>query len=143
MKLDKIPKKEIFIVPEDYFQNLSLKIQARVLKRDTSFNLAINWKYAFASFAMLFITIFTLIFKNEPASNIRQLLCDANSKELILYLELNDIYQDNYNYDLKISDEFYNEIINNNFDMDLKILEEEIFYMDMEDLPDEYLEDFI
>ena len=143
MKLDKIPKKEIFNVPENYLQNLPLKIQGRVHKKVTSFNPVINWKYAFASLTLLLVIVLTFIFKKEPVSNIQQLLCDTNTKELILYLELNDIYQNNFNYDLKISDEFYNEIINNNLNLDLKILEEEIFYMDMEDLPDEYLEDFI
>src|SRR5579862_2986300 len=91
-KLDDIPKKNIYEVPDDYFDQLALKIQARTeaISRTRSVD---RWvlalRYALPALAIAVALLF--IFKSKSIKDTEQLLASIPTEHLVTYLGDSDI----------------------------------------------------
>src|SRR6218665_3171613 len=93
MKLEDIPKKDIFDVPEGYFEKLPGVIQARVAKpsRQPSFRLTLA--YALPVVAVLAFGIYWFIGTEHPAS-VETALMEIPTQELVAYLTSTEMSTD-------------------------------------------------
>jgi hypothetical protein len=90
-KLDEIPKKNIFEVPDGYFDRLPMKIQAR-LEAPTQTQSVQVWSLAFRYALPSVVTVFALIYFLRPKSyEPEELLAGIASEHLIAYLSDSDI----------------------------------------------------
>lgn len=97
MKLEDLPKKEIFDVPEGYFEKLPGTIQARIAERKQSESRPVL-RYAF-QYALPLVTIITigfLWFENNSSnqSSTESLLAEIQTEDLITYLDNTDMSTD-------------------------------------------------
>lgn len=86
-KLDDIDKKEVFQVPEGYFEDLPMRIQKRVdsEKPVTRQQFIPKWGLALASSIALIVT-FVFVFNNNGPSP-EDMLAEVSQDELVAYLE--------------------------------------------------------
>jgi hypothetical protein len=92
MKLEDLPKKEIFNVPEGYFEKLPGVIQARIAERQqqTTSRPVLRYAFQYALPLVMIITIGLIWFKNSPSSNqttTELLLTEIQTEDLIAYLD--------------------------------------------------------
>lgn len=88
-KLEDIPKKSIFKVPEGYFDQLPTTIQARMAEtRRTPARAAMSFslKYALPVLALVVVGIFWL----RPERSLEEKLDDIDTEQIALYLESTD-----------------------------------------------------
>lgn len=127
-KLSKIEKKDLFKVPENYFYDLSDKIQERVglTKKNTSSIFEILqshfWRFAIATIVIVVVSVSIFYFINRK-QNITDYLTftddyilDEVDEELIIdYLVENNLISDNsYNvYEETVLDDFDENLIIN------------------------------
>src|SRR5688500_1445901 len=94
MKLEDIPNKEIFKVPEGYFDGLPSKIQARIDAQKTghqeNFVFRFKLQYALPMLAFLASGIFWFSLYNQPI-DAESLLVYVETEYLIAYLNESDI----------------------------------------------------
>ncbi len=129
MKLEDITKKNIFKVPDEYFDDLPMRIQSRIDEEKTAvhpgFDRGLIWKIAAPALAAILMIFF---FINRPESDQVQspeeLLSQVSTEDVIAYLEMTDITTDDIIEEIDFSD------INMEFDegviLDLQLDEEEI-----------------
>ena len=96
MRLDQIDKKNIFEVPEGYFDKLPMAIQERVAQQQKVVvfpAFAISLKFAFP---VLFVTIATVfVYQNlSRTTSPEQSLKDVNTETLVAYLNESEITED-------------------------------------------------
>ncbi len=69
IRLDDLPKRNLFSVPDEYFDDLPQRIQARVSKsapvRQPAFTISWNWQRTIVSLASVSLVVF-LIFQTMP-----------------------------------------------------------------------------
>ena len=98
MKLEDIDKKNIYKVPERYFDELPMKIQAKIEKQSATREHALNWNlwWKIAVPAMAVVLFFVLIKTPETArpQTPEELLAQVSANDVIAYLELTDISTD-------------------------------------------------
>jgi hypothetical protein len=91
-KLDDIPKKNIYEVPDGYFDQLALKIQARteVISPTRSVN---SWTLAlkYALPAVVIAVALVFILKPKSVQDTEQLLASIPTEHLIAYIDDSDI----------------------------------------------------
>lgn len=94
-KLDDIPKKQIFEVPEGYFDQLPSTIQSRVAgkesrQRTTIFTLPVALRYALPVLVLAAIGVFW--FQNiSTSSDAESILASVSAKDLAAYLDESEI----------------------------------------------------
>ena len=98
MKLEDLPKKEIFDVPEGYFEKLPGTIQTRIAERQQQTTTRPVLRYAF-QYALPLVVIITigLIWFEKSSSNpsaTESLLADIQTEDLITYLDDTDMTTD-------------------------------------------------
>ena len=112
-KLDEIPKKEVFKVPDGYFENLPGIIQARVARENPApksypvFSLAL--KYALPVIAVFAIGLFWYTAKDQPATA-ESILASIQTEDLVAYLGEDDLTTDELLDDVVLTDEDATEI---------------------------------
>lgn len=85
-KLDDIDKKEVFKVPEGYFEDLPLKIQQRVSTERQPQRLRVPaWSLALAASVLLLVTFIFILPESTP--NTEELLAQIPQDEIIAYLD--------------------------------------------------------
>jgi hypothetical protein len=107
-KLEDIPKKEIFEVPEGYFEKLPGIIQARVSERQSSL------QFSFARFSIRYVLpAFLLIAgatfwftKISLATDAETLLADIETEALVAYLDDSDLSTDELLDNATLLDQF-------------------------------------
>ena len=116
MKLEDIKKKNIYSVPDKYFDQLPTRIQARVNDSKPAFKLSWRWnllyKIAVPTLVIIFIVFYFGIESNNFESNADNLLAQVSSDDLIAYLETTDLTTDEIIEELDLSDlelDFYDE----------------------------------
>ena len=93
-KLDHIPKKNIYEVPEGYFDRLPGIIQSRiaeekkVYERPAYFQLAL--KYALPMLALIAV-LFFVVRNDQVNGNPEEMLAAISSEELTIYLQESDL----------------------------------------------------
>jgi hypothetical protein len=125
-KLEDIPKKQVFNVPDGYFEHLSSTIQARVAERDSRratafFTLPVVVRYALPALVLAAIGVFW--FQNNPSQkDAESILASVSTEDLVAYLN-----------DSEISTE---ELVNAaDFDADdLDDIESEVYQLHFDDL---------
>jgi hypothetical protein len=94
-KLEDIPKKDIFTIPEGYFNKLPQSIQNRVSDRRKSaftFNFIPTLKYAIPA---IIVVICALVWFNGPSPmNPESVLAEIETEDLIAYLNVSDFNTD-------------------------------------------------
>ncbi len=90
-KLDEIPKKNIFEVPDDYFDRLPMKIQAR-LEKPVQTQSGSVWNVAFRYALPSLVAVFALVYFLKPTTyEPEEILSDISSEHLIAFLNDSDI----------------------------------------------------
>ena len=90
-KLEDIPKKNIFEVPDGYFDRLPMKIQARVETTDKTRPIPI-WNLALRYALPVVIVGFALFYYFKPKPDqTENLLASISNENLIAYLDESDI----------------------------------------------------
>ena len=136
MKLEDIKKKNIYSVPDKYFDQLPTRIQARVNDKKPVFGWSLNWnlffKVATPAFAVLIMLVYFNINSNAEYTA-EELLAQVETEDLIAYLDYTDITVDEIIEELDLS------AIELNFDDEGPILEDmELDEQDLDILYDEY-----
>ncbi len=108
MKLEDIKKKNIYSVPDKYFDQLPTRIQARVNDKKPVSGWSLNWSFFFkiATPAVAVVLIFFYFntstnFHNQSAEEI---LAQVSTEDLIAYLEATDITTDEILEELDLTD---------------------------------------
>lgn len=94
-KLEDIPKKQVFEVPDGYFDALPTRIQARISAEKSTPALSFAWsqlKYALP--AVMIAAAAILWFSNESAPTAESLLSSIETEDLVIYLEESDLSTD-------------------------------------------------
>ncbi len=91
-KLEDIPKKNIFEVPEGYFEKLPGIIQSRITKPDPTPWFAPTWKFALPILA--FIAVGIVWFTSQTGDSLEQQLASIQTEQLIAYLDDGDLTMD-------------------------------------------------
>lgn len=90
-KLDDIPKKNIFEVPDGYFDRLPLKIQAKVETATTTHSLAV-WNLALRYALPVVIVAVALVYYFKPKSyQTEELLAEISNEHLVAFLSESEI----------------------------------------------------
>lgn len=88
-KLENIPKKQVFEVPEGYFESLPGKIQARIVHgktdREPAFVFRYKLQYAIPLVALFTVGIFWYSTMNPP-TDIEGILASVQTEDLVAYL---------------------------------------------------------
>lgn len=115
MKLENLPKKEIFTVPDGYFEKLPGVIQARVAVPQTQPQSALRYslRYALPAIVLLLAAWFFNPFAKQSAS-VETMLADVQTEDLIAFLDDTDITTeellDNGSLDTTDADEIEDEV---------------------------------
>ena len=95
-KLEEIPKKEIFKVPDGYFEGLPAKIQARIETggvKEPSFVFRYKLQYALPFVALFAVGIYWFTVASQP-QDVESLLASVQTEDLVAYLNESDITTD-------------------------------------------------
>ncbi len=85
-KIDDIPKKEFFSVPDDYFENLPARVQARIAdKRPASARVHLL-RYTVRYALPVLLVAAAVFYYNTGTSNTEEILASIDTRELIEYL---------------------------------------------------------
>ncbi|MCK5279786.1 MAG: hypothetical protein KAK04_14630 [Cyclobacteriaceae bacterium] len=117
MKLEDIKKKNIYSVPDKYFDQLPARIQSRVNEKKPVFGLSLNWSLAFKVAApalalVLILFYFDISTTDNSTLSSDELLAQVSTDDLIAYLETTDITADEIIEELDLSNielDFYEE----------------------------------
>ena len=104
-KLENIPKKNIYQVPDGYFDKLPMKIQARIEtgspKKQEQYYLRHALQYALPSVVLMVVAF--LVFRPETKPEVNTLLSSVSTEQLIAYLEDSNLTTeellDNFEFD--------------------------------------------
>jgi hypothetical protein len=96
MKLEDLPKKEIFTVPDGYFEKLPGVIQARVAAPSKAARPVLRYtlQYALPVVVLLAAGIFWFAPATTSSTQAETLLADVNTEDLIAFLNDTDISTD-------------------------------------------------
>lgn len=134
-KLEEIPKKEVFKVPDGYFENLPGIIQARVAQQNKSEEVrpvfAYALQYALPIIAFFALGLFWFIGKNETPTA-ESILASIQTEDLVAYLDEADITTEELLDDVSLSDEDATEIEGAVYEFELDDTNVEDFLDDMD-----------
>lgn len=92
-RLDDIPKKNIFEVPDDYFDRLALQIQSKT-ENTSSTNrpiVILNFTLRYVMPVVLAGVALVYLFKTKTVENTEELLASIPTEHLVAYLNESDI----------------------------------------------------
>jgi hypothetical protein len=125
-KLEDIPKKQVFDVPEGYFEKLTSTIQARVAEKEsrramTLLSLPAALRYALPALVLVAVGIFWFQ-NNASQTDAESILASVSTEDLVAYLNDSEISTD----ELMNAAEFDED--------DLDDIESEVYKLHFEDL---------
>lgn len=93
MKLEDLPKKQVFNVPEGYFEQLPQRIQTRISgDTEASGSIFFQYKLQYALPALLILMVGTIWFMSEPKTDeVQILLSSVEINDMISFLDDSDI----------------------------------------------------
>lgn len=139
MKLEDIPKKEIFNVPEGYFDGLPSKIQARIDAQKTgqqeSFVFKYKLQYALPMVAILALGIFWFS-QFSQTTDAESLLASVETEDLIAYLGESEITTDDVLNHVEFNSEDLEEIESEVYELQLddELLDRDLNELDLENI---------
>jgi hypothetical protein len=132
--LDKMPKKQVYSVPDDYFDSLPTIIQSRVVKKEHKLFFFPNWstaiRYALPVLALVLMVTYFGVRINNNNIDVQAMLEEIPTEELVLFLAESDIS----------TEDILSMVDLNEFDVD-GMIEEEIQLLDnseWDEILDEY-----
>jgi len=139
-KLHGIPKRNIFTVPDGYFNNLPSIIQARTKEKESILSLPVfvgSLKYAIP--AILIIIAVAIWIQSDNQSVTEQLLAEISTEEIIDYMQDSKMTSYELAEILQLSGEELTQILVNEFESLEELPDEDILleYLDEEDLLNE------
>lgn len=126
-KLEDIPKKVIFNVPEDYFDKLPSKIQSRIAS-PADRRLRPVFRYTLQYALPLILTVAILFFYIKPEPDAASILATVDTEDLINYLQESG---------LTTEDLIENIDFNSG---DLEAIENEVYDLELPDLRNEEID---
>ncbi len=91
IKLDELNKKSPFQVPEGYFDQLTVDIQARIQdKKKRAWLPAPQLKWAMAAAAMLTLVAVIWIYQSDTTLTAEQMLAQVDEETLLEYLDISE-----------------------------------------------------
>ena len=137
MKLEEIKKKNIYTVPDKYFDQLPTRIQSRVNEKKPVFGILSSWKLVLKVAAPAFVVILMLFYIGVENYNSIQtpenILAQVSTDDLIAYLGTTDLTTED------IIEEIDFSTINLNFEDEGPIIQGiEMDAQDLDILFDEY-----
>jgi len=144
MKLGDIKKKNIYTVPENYFEQLPMRIQARVNDKKPVFGFSLNWnlsyKIAFPAIVMVLVVFYFGIKSNNSTLSADEILAQVSTEDLIAYIETTDITADEIIEELDFSEIDFDEYEQSPLMQDMEINQDNInALMDEYGIEDEIL----
>jgi hypothetical protein len=120
-KLEDIPKKEVFNVPDGYFDKLPGIIQARAAKPEKERRpvWGFTLRYALPTVALLAVGIVWFI-QTHKVTDAEQLLSSIQAEDLVAYLNDSDITTEELLAEVEWSDDDAKEIEGNVYDLNLE-----------------------
>lgn len=116
MKLEDIKKKNIYTVPDKYFDQLPTRIQSRVNEKNPVLRLSLDWRMVFKvavpALTVVFFVFYFSIGNQNSAQSADELLAELETEDIIAYLQTTDITTDEIIEELDLSDielDFYEE----------------------------------
>lgn len=116
MKLEDIKKKNIYTVPDTYFDQLPTRIQSRVNEKKPVFGFSFSWNLAFKvatpAFALIMILFYFGLKDGNSYESAEEILAQVSSQDLIAYLETTDITTDEIIEEMDFTDielDFYED----------------------------------
>jgi len=107
-KLDDIPKKNLFTVPEGYFDKLPGVIQSRVAEREATPGylpyLRFSVRYALPILVLGVAAFFWVTGRTSNTSNTEQMLSGIETVDLVAYLDESDVTTEELIDNLEFSD---------------------------------------
>jgi hypothetical protein len=139
MKLEDIPKKGVFKVPDGYFEELPSKVQKRIEQgspvREESFFYRYKLQYALPAIAFLAVAIFVFTPKSSSA-DAETLLAAVSTEDLISYLNESDVTTDEVFNHIDFDDTDLDEIETEVYDsqLDENILDGDLDELNLENI---------
>jgi len=98
IKLDELPKKQVYSVPNDYFKELPGIIQSRVVKpeqeRTPVFILSSALRYALPVLALVMMLVYFGVRLNNNDIDVQAMIDEISTEELVSYLTESEITTD-------------------------------------------------
>lgn len=98
IKLDEIPKKQVYSVPDDYFKELPGIIQAQVVKPEQPPGFAITrssaLRYALPALALIMMLVYFATRLNNDDIDVQAMIDEIPTEELISYITESEITTD-------------------------------------------------
>ncbi len=124
IRLDDIEKKTPFEVPEGYFDNLTVDIQARISEQATSkWVMKPELKWALRGAFVILLVLTTVFFPKSEIQSTEQLLAQVDDQELINYLESMELSDEQLA--LTLDESNLDELLDESYD-DLELSEEDL-----------------
>jgi hypothetical protein len=126
-KLEQIPKKEVFQVPEGYFEELPAQIRKKIdADKSPIWYGRPQFRIALAYITIILAIIFSVVHFSATELLIQEELSEISDERLINYLESADISLVDIIEEISIDEDTYLEIMKENFTFDSDKIEEEI-----------------
>ncbi len=98
IKLDELPKKQLYSVPDDYFKELPSIIQARAVKPEQAQTPALIWssalRYALPVIALVMMLVYFGVRINNDDIDVQAMIDEIPTEELISYITESEITTD-------------------------------------------------
>jgi hypothetical protein len=109
-KLEDIPKKNIFEVPDGYFEKLPTIIQSRVaVEKSSSPALKFGLRFAIPAFLIALAIVFS-VNRRETAISAENILASVQTEDLVAYLKEADMTTDELLEDVELDAQDVSEI---------------------------------
>ncbi len=120
-KLEDIPKKEVFNVPDGYFDKLPGIIQARVAAPQSQRKPVWRFALRYALPVVVLLAVFTFWFNRIPkVVDAEQLLSSIQTEDLVAYINDSDITTEELLSDIQLDEEDADEIVGNVYDINME-----------------------
>lgn len=98
IKLDELPKKQLYSVPDNYFKELPSIIQARVVKPEQARTPALVWssalRYALPVIALVMMLVYFGVRLKNDDIDVQAMIDEIPTEELISYITESEITTD-------------------------------------------------
>lgn len=124
-KLEDIPKKQFFKVPDGYFDKLPTQIQSRISNPGTVSGMQPVFRYAL-QYALPLVVVAAILFYNySPRPDAESMLVSVETTDLIQYLQESDMTTEDLLDQIDFSGDELEAIENEVYDMDIMDIEDE------------------
>lgn len=118
-KLEDIPKKQIFRVPENYFEQLPAQIQSRMANTRADRRLRPFFRIAIRYAVPVLVAAAVLFYFREPTPNAASILTTVDTEDLIMYIHESEITTEDLLENVELNDTELEAIENEVYNDDL------------------------